>query len=775
MKFSIRHKIIFFFSLASLLVFSALGAYIGFAVRPRTMTQTRFAISQMVESKANEVSMWVKRMAVEYRTIAAIPAFSSMDVREITPLIDRFTELYKKNGETMETFSYIGKNGFCWINSSAVENLMDHTDYQQAYQNDREFILSLPVTNPEHRQVMLFYYPILGSTGIKEALICAAIPTVRLKEIVNPVQIYEGRSWVMTRNKDLITTDEEYFVENVLSRPTLDELDMRSITSSDQFRVRDAQGKQATLFVSPVTEYDDWVFCTLVQDSVIGRSTHQILIGVLILFCVLLLINIVMGASLVQWVLKPIRALQGRMKKVEEGTLDAYYTLPGTHDEIDSLGQSYNAMLDEIISLIDKIYQEQAEKRQAELKVLQAQIKPHFLYNTLDNLKWMAKAQGADEVAKAITSLSTYFRIFLSNGQEKITLAQEFKHTEAYLTMQKIRYGQKLNSTLELAEDARDLPMLKILIQPLVENAINHGLKPKENGGTIQVSARLIEDRLEIQVRDDGVGMDEATLAALREALQKGEIGMIRALVGDDEENIRNGLIRQIESLDLGIQVVAAAENGRQVMEYYEKMTPDLLILDINMPLMSGLECIEQIRAQDPDCVILILSGYDHFSYAQKAIQHHVDFYLLKPVEDEELEDALRQSAVRFQQRMEQRKLIRQAKEAEPEPASLIRYLYEHFTDPDLNAEKLQEKFSISHSTLFKLVKTATGKTLVELITDLRMELAQKLLAQKELPVKEIAGRCGYSDQFYFSRIFKKQTGLSPKEYRAEVLKGEPE
>ena len=178
-------------------------------------------------------------------------------------------------------------------------------------------------------------------------------------------------------------------------------------------------------------------------------------------------------------------------------------------------------MLDEIISLIDKIYQEQAEKRQAELKVLQAQIKPHFLYNTLDNLKWMAKAQGADEVAKAITSLSTYFRIFLSNGQEKITLAQEFKHTEAYLTMQKIRYGQKLNSTLELAEDARDLPMLKILIQPLVENAINHGLKPKETGGTIQVSARLIEDRLEIQVRDDGVGMDEATLAALREALQK--------------------------------------------------------------------------------------------------------------------------------------------------------------------------------------------------------------------------------------------------------------
>lgn len=420
----------------------------------------------------------------------------------------------------METFSYIGKNGFCWINSSAVENLMDHNDYQLAYQDDREFILSLPVVNPEHRQVMLFYYPVLGGTGIKEALICAAIPTVRLKEIVNPVQIYEGRSWVMTRNKDLITTDEEYFVENVLPRSALDRLDMQAIISSDQFRVRDARGQWATLFVSPVTEYDDWVFCTLVQDSVIGRSTNQILIGILILLCVLLAINIVMGASLVQWVLKPIRALQGQMKRVEEGTLDAYYTLPGTRDEIDSLGRSYNAMLDEIISLIDRIYEEQAEKRQAELKVLQAQIKPHFLYNTLDNLKWMAKAQGADEVAKAITSLSTYFRIFLSNGQEKITLAQEFKHTEAYLTMQKIRYGQKLNYTLELDEAARDLPMLKILIQPLVENAINHGLKPKENGGTIRVSASLLDDTLKIQVTDDGVGMDEGTLQTLRQALQ---------------------------------------------------------------------------------------------------------------------------------------------------------------------------------------------------------------------------------------------------------------
>ena len=533
-RFGIRTKIIFFFTLASLVVFTALGAYINFSVKPRNLTQTRFAISQTVESKANEVSLWVKRMAVEYRTISAIPAFSSMDVREITPMIERFTNLYRQNGETMETFSYIGKNGFCWINSSSVENLMDHRDYQLAYQDDREFILSRPVVNPNHREVMLFYYPVLGSTGEKEALICAAIPTVRLKEIVDPVQIYEGHSWVMSRDRSLITTDEKYFYQKVMNEAALAGLDLDQVISSDQFRVTDAEGRQATLFVSPVTEYDDWLFCTLVQDSAIARSTNEILVGILILFCVLLGINLLLGAYLVRWVLRPIRSLQSCMQKVEAGSLEARYELRGTQDEIDSLGSSYNKMLDEILSLIDRIYEEQAQKRQAELKVLQAQIKPHFLYNTLDNLKWMAKAQGAEDVAKAITSLSTYFRIFLSNGQEKITLAQEFRHTEAYLTMQKIRYGDKLQYTLTLPETLKELPMLKILIQPLVENAISHGLKPKDGPVLIEVTACLRKDQLWIEVRDDGAGMDEKTLTSLREALAEdadtGHYGLVNVL-----------------------------------------------------------------------------------------------------------------------------------------------------------------------------------------------------------------------------------------------------
>lgn len=247
---------------------------------------------------------------------------------------------------------------------------------------------------------------------------------------------------------------------------------------------------------------------------------------------------------------------------------------------------------------------------------------------------------------------------------------------------------------------------------------------------------------------------------------------MIRALVGDDEDNIRNGLIRQIESMPLDIQVVAAACNGRQVMELTEKTMPDLMILDINMPYMSGLECIREIRRCDQDCVILILSGYDKFEFAQEAIRQNVDFYLLKPVEDEELEAALRESVSRFHKRIRAKQLLHQDEAGGVQDQNLIRYLYEHYTDQDLSAEKLQELFSISHSTLFKTVKTATGKTLVELITDLRMEQAQTLLRQG-LPVKEVAARCGFSDQFYFSRAFKKQTGCSPKEYRAAKERGE--
>ena len=195
---------------------------------------------------------------------------------------------------------------------------------------------------------------------------------------------------------------------------------------------------------------------------------------------------------------------------------------------------SYNKMLDEITRLIDTIYQEQSEKRKAEFIALQTQIKPHFLYNTLDNLKWMAKDYGAEDIAAAITSLSTYFRIFLSNGQEKISLRDELKHTRCYLDIQKMRYREKLSFSIEMEEAISDFITVKIIVQPLVENAIYHGIKPSRVNGHITIKAWQEEDSVYITVADNGVGMDRECLEALQKRLadmdSEEHFGMVNTL-----------------------------------------------------------------------------------------------------------------------------------------------------------------------------------------------------------------------------------------------------
>lgn len=519
LNLKIKTKVLIFFITCLAIIFGSLCFYINFVIKPRDIADTGFTISKIVESKGNEVGTWVNKKAIEYRIISAIPAFSYMDVREISPLIDRFTSLYIRNDETMETFSYIGKNGFCWINNEATEDLMNYKDYRLAYSSENEFIIGSPILNKNNREVILFYYPVLGYGNQKEALICSAVPTLELKGIVNAMQIYNGKTWVMSRNHDLITTNDEYFYNNYLDEKTLKSIDTQKIENMEMMSINDVKGQSSTLFFSPVPHYRDWIICTLVKDRDLSRGTDEMITGCIILFVLLLIITLFLGFFLTNSVMKPIRRLQICMNRVEDGNLSAYYDTRASKDEIYELGLSYNKMLDEIKNLIEKIYHEQNEKRVAELVALQAQIKPHFLYNTLDNLKWMSKKHGAEDVAKTITSLSNLFRIFLSNGQEKITIADEFKHTKCYLDIQLMRYKDKISYSIDLDEDIKSLYIIKIIVQPLVENAIYHGIKPKAGKGHITITGRRVEDFIEITVTDDGVGMNDEQLNTLKNML----------------------------------------------------------------------------------------------------------------------------------------------------------------------------------------------------------------------------------------------------------------
>lgn len=229
-------------------------------------------------------------------------------------------------------------------------------------------------------------------------------------------------------------------------------------------------------------------------------------------------------AFIVSWfftnsIVRPVDKLRSLMRKVEEGEL--YIRFPGkSKDEIGQLGNSFNKMVQEIENLINMVYLEQREKREAELKALQAQIKPHFLYNTLDTIQWMAQDRDAQDIVEMVIALTNLFRIGLSKGNEIIGLSKELEHVESYLVIQMARYENKLTYEMDVPAEIRGYQVVKIILQPLVENAIYHGIKLKPGTGKILIRGRIKDNSLTLEVLDDGIGMTEEKLRQVREDLQ---------------------------------------------------------------------------------------------------------------------------------------------------------------------------------------------------------------------------------------------------------------
>lgn len=218
-------------------------------------------------------------------------------------------------------------------------------------------------------------------------------------------------------------------------------------------------------------------------------------------------------------IVRPVGQLQSLMKKVEGGELHLRF-LSATRDEIGQLGDSFNNMVQEIENLINLVYTEQREKREAELKILQAQIKPHFLYNTLDTIQWMAQEREAQDIVDIVAALTTLFRISLNKGNETVELREEIRHAESYLFIQMARYEDKLTYDVDVSSELLAYTVPKIILQPLIENCIYHGIKTKRGVGHIRIAAIRTDDSLELLVADDGVGIEPRRLVEINEYLE---------------------------------------------------------------------------------------------------------------------------------------------------------------------------------------------------------------------------------------------------------------
>jgi two-component system sensor histidine kinase YesM len=229
--------------------------------------------------------------------------------------------------------------------------------------------------------------------------------------------------------------------------------------------------------------------------------------------------SVIAAWSLSKSIYTPIKKLHDVTTTITKTDLQALMTSDNV-DEITELGMSFNIMIGKIKELLDSKIKEQENLKKAELRALQAQINPHFLYNTLDTIIWMAESKKTDQVVEIVTALSSFFRISLSKGMDWITIGEEVERIRSYLTIQKMRYRDIMDFNIEVDEAVTENTILKLILQPLVENALYHGIKIKRQGGTISVRARGNgEDEVVLEVEDDGIGFTPEKLAQLRAEL----------------------------------------------------------------------------------------------------------------------------------------------------------------------------------------------------------------------------------------------------------------
>jgi YesN/AraC family two-component response regulator len=243
-----------------------------------------------------------------------------------------------------------------------------------------------------------------------------------------------------------------------------------------------------------------------------------------------------------------------------------------------------------------------------------------------------------------------------------------------------------------------------------------------------------------------------------------------KVVVADDEEIILRNIARKIEEADERFVVVGTAVNGREALDLVDAEYPELLVTDIRMPVMDGLNLIESVSKYHPYVQVLIVSGHDDFEFARRAMKYGVKSYLLKPVKLEELRATLGDIGARIEE--DEDVVAGRILRSEDSGASAMvdeieRFIRSRFRE-EIDMESLARAFELSPSQMCKLFRKYRDGTPVRYLTALRMNEAKRLLSQlTELEVKSVGELVGYPDQFYFSRTFKRSTGMSPTEFRA--------
>lgn len=511
------------------LLFIVAAAVVSFMII--SITQSRSAVrntaieytSQLIDMMNESIDSYITSM----ESIAQIVAENS-DVRSYLwaeteeeylreEYGGRMTELFrtlKDTGGDICNIGIIGENGRYVINNTDTEinpyaGYEKTQWYQRALQGE-EVITSSHVQNiviDEFPWVVTLSRKIPGRAGGTDAVLFVDLNFSSISRLCEKTNLgTKGYVFIMDDAGNLIYHPRQRLIYSGLWE---EEFTPDMMSGEDVVFSGDGQ----KLYTISKSEITGWTMVGVIYLDEMMSRTDRLRNLFYLMAIVLVGVALMMSVFLTDMVTKPLRKLRETMKVVENGNFDVEVEEPDTGDEISDLFRSFRSMILKIRELIDQNTAEQREKRKSELNALQAQINPHFLYNTLDSIIWMAEGGNMKDVVLMTSSLAKLLRKSISNKNEMVTLEEEIEYTRSYLTIQKMRYVDKLEYEIDVEPAVMRMEIVKLIIQPLVENAIYHGIKYKEGKGLIRITGGFADDQVILKVSDNGVGMSEEELS----------------------------------------------------------------------------------------------------------------------------------------------------------------------------------------------------------------------------------------------------------------------
>lgn len=535
MKESLSSVFIGKFKSIQSVIFATVAGLVLSAVLIVTVVSMRFTDTSIFENSSEYTQTIIQQMNqnidsyIDYMENISYLITSNEDVQEYLfaeeidndcryRILNQFETILDSRSD-IRNLGIISKNGRMLINNGTKSVNADLVlDSQEWYRNALESPDG-PIISSSHVQHIISGerpWVITLSRGIrdrdgsgqKEGVFFIDLNYSAISELCDQSTVgTKGYAFILDAEGNIVYHPQQQQLYNELQTENIS-----LIMDADSDIVITGTGNSKKMYSISRSEKTGWTVVACINTRELLYKNRQAQSIYMLTAVVLVIAALLFSRFMARSITLPIQKLRDSMKCVQEGDFSTADVAVNSRNEIGSLTKSFDVMTHKIQNLMEQNIHEQEEKRKSELKALQSQINPHFLYNTLDSIIWMAEGKKNEEVVLMTASLARLLRQSISNEDEVVPISKEVEYAKGYLTIQKMRYKDKLEFEIDVDPSILNIRLIKLVLQPIIENAIYHGLKYKESKGLLIIKGFMKDDNAVLQVIDDGVGMDEETL-----------------------------------------------------------------------------------------------------------------------------------------------------------------------------------------------------------------------------------------------------------------------